>query len=112
MKLPRTEEEARSYFRDSLLRLREMAMVLDGQEVCDAIDVATAIIQRPGPLDRPALAPAVKLVHRRMAVLMRRGARETTGSVRAQLIRGAKAADADAKIMEQVILELGKPTLS
>ncbi|WP_233561890.1 MULTISPECIES: hypothetical protein [Sorangium] len=74
----------------------------------EAIEACITVLDAPGPLDRRLLAPWLKVVHERAADVFRRGIRETSGTLRAQMMHGLKQAEEDAVWMQQAIDALSR----
>ncbi len=106
------ERDPRGTFRRALSRVLPTVRILDAPEVAEAIETAIAILDAPGALDRRALAPVMRTVHEHMATLFRRGARETTGEVRASLLEKAGQIEEDARDMTLWLEKTSKSELS
>lgn len=110
--VPEDENLRRALFRDSFLELRATLGAVGEDSVCEAIDLCVAILERPGPEDRAALAPAMKLVYTRLAAFYRRSARALRGKDRKDSYRHARDAEQDAKHMAEVMRRIGPPIRS
>lgn len=67
----RSMAEARAALRTGLAGALAAARELGDTSLPDAIPVALAMLDAPGPLDRMALSPVMETIHQRLAALFR-----------------------------------------
>ncbi|AUX24727.1 hypothetical protein SOCEGT47_052660 [Sorangium cellulosum] len=104
----RVSPTGRAALRESLLQFSAFADALESRAMREAIEACITVLDAPGPLDKRVLAPWLKVVHERAADVFRRGIRETTGTLRAQMMHGLKQAEEDAHWMQQTIDALSR----
>lgn len=104
----RVSPTGRAALRASLLQFSAFADALESRDMREAIEACITVLDAPGPLDKRLLAPWLKVVHERAADVFRRGIRETTGTLRAQMMHGLRQAEEDAHWMQQTIDALSR----
>lgn len=102
----RVSTSGRAALRESLLQFFVFADALDERAMREAIEACITVLDTPGPLDKHALAPWLKVVHERAAEVFRQGMRETSGVLRERMRDGLKQAEEDAHWMQEAIDEL------
>jgi hypothetical protein len=92
--------------KQALLGVVPLAEAIGAPELLETVSVCLALLAAPGPLDKKALAPVLKITHEQIAELFRRGVEETTGELQQKLANGVKQAEEEAVWMQKVFEEL------
>lgn len=74
----------------------------------DAVELALAIVEAPGPLRKKALAPALRAVHGEMMRMFRARANETEGAAREEAQAAAGRAAEAVREMEAIVAAEGR----
>ncbi|MSP60724.1 MAG: hypothetical protein EXR72_10355 [Myxococcales bacterium] len=101
------DRERRARLRNALVDSVALVGLLGFDDAADAHDLAVAILEAPGPLNRKALAPALRAVHERMADVFRHRAAETVGRTHDEARESAIKAAAAMREIEEALGLLG-----